>query len=84
MHLDWQAMTTPFQSFVNNRNMLMMPERENLKPEMYPDAKFTPGELEQRFNFNRLKQEKISMICEWKQSDVKGLKKRAYIKSISG
>lgn len=69
---------------MRKRDLLMVPAVRDLSPALYPDAKFSQSELEQRFNFNQLKKEKIGMICEWKQNDVKGQKKKAYIKSILG
>lgn len=49
---EYQVEATPYQSFVRKRDLLMVPEVRDLRPALYPDAKFSQSELEQRFNFN--------------------------------
>lgn len=47
-----------------------------------PDAIFDQDDYQKRIRFDRLKNARLEAMCNWKQSDVKGMKKGAYIKDI--
>jgi len=48
----------------------------------YPETGLNSIDYNKRLRFEQLKSTRIESLCKWKQNDVKGIKKNAYIKEI--
>ena len=48
----------------------------------YPETALDSYDYAKRLRFESLKKTRIEALCKWKQKDVKGIKKNAYIKEI--
>lgn len=48
----------------------------------YPETALDSSDYAKRLRFEELKRTKLEEMCSWKQKDVKGIKKNAYIKEI--
>jgi hypothetical protein len=48
----------------------------------YPETGLNSTDYNKRLRFEQLKSTRIEALCKWKQNDVKGIKKNAYIKEI--
>ena len=48
----------------------------------YPETALDSTDYFKRLRFEELKRTKLEEMCSWKQKDIKGLKKKAYIKEI--
>ena len=78
-HLDKQ---TDFGSLVNPRDMVLMDQFRPLKPSLYPITALNQNDINKRLSFENLLQNKVEKICDWKQADTKGNKKKSYIKDV--
>jgi hypothetical protein len=47
-----------------------------------PLTKLASADYEKRLRFEELKRMRLEAMCQWKQKDVKGTKKNAYIKQL--
>jgi len=47
-----------------------------------PLTKLAAADYEKRLRFEELKRMRLEAMCQWKQKDVKGTKKNAYIKQL--
>jgi hypothetical protein len=47
-----------------------------------PDILLDGDDYQKRLKFNELNKVRLEAICGWKQKDMKGFKKGAYIKEI--
>lgn len=47
-----------------------------------PRTMLDSTDYSKRLKFEELKKIKLDQMCKWKQKDVKGIKKNAYIKEI--
>jgi len=48
----------------------------------FPETGLNSMDYNKRLRFEQLKNTRIESLCKWKQKDVKGIKKNAYIKEI--
>ena len=48
----------------------------------YPETGLDSHDYQKRLRFDELKKTRLEALCNWKQKDVKGIKKNAYIKEI--
>lgn len=48
----------------------------------YPETALDSTDYAKRLRFEELKRTKLEEMCSWKQKDVKGIKKNAYIKEV--
>mmetsp|Transcript_20713 Transcript_20713/g.31754 ORF Transcript_20713/g.31754 Transcript_20713/m.31754 type:complete len:122 (-) Transcript_20713:7386-7751(-) len=53
-----------------------------LKRSEYPETFLNSHDYAKRLRFKELMRTRLEAMCEWKQKDLKGLKKSAYIKEI--
>ena len=56
--------------------------RDNVSELEYPETGLNSIDYNKRLRFEQLKSTRIEALCKWKQNDVKGIKKNAYIKEI--
>ena len=47
-----------------------------------PDHALDEHDFHKRLRFEELKKTKLEEMCNWKQKDIKGIKKNSYIKEI--
>jgi hypothetical protein len=55
---------------------------QNLKATEYPETALDSNDYQKRLRFEELKKTKLEEMCNWKQKDLKGIKKNSYIKEI--
>jgi len=53
-----------------------------LAKDEYPETALDSTDYAKRLRFEELKRTKLEEMCSWKQKDVKGIKKNAYIKEV--
>jgi hypothetical protein len=55
---------------------------DNVSELEFPETGLNSIDYNKRLRFEQLKSTRIESLCKWKQNDVKGIKKNAYIKEI--
>jgi len=55
---------------------------QNLRADEYPETALDANDYKKRLRFEELKKTKLEEMCNWKQKDVKGIRKNTYIKDI--
>lgn len=55
---------------------------KKLQAKEYPETVLDANDYKKRLRFEELKSTKLEEMCNWKQKDIKGTKKNAYIKEI--
>ena len=48
----------------------------------FPETGLDRSDYQKRLKFEQLKDVQLQSMCKWKQKDIKGIKKNAYIKKI--
>jgi len=63
-----------------------IPRERGYEPDVrladYPETALYAHDYQKRLRFDELKKTRLEALCNWKQKDVKGIKKNAYIKEI--
>lgn len=70
----------PGQQIYSGLNGVMILPR--LARDEYPETALDSTDYAKRLRFEELKRTKLEEMCSWKQKDVKGIKKNAYIKEV--
>ena len=55
---------------------------QELKNYEYPETALDANDYQKRLRFEELKKTKLEEMCNWKQKDIKGIKKNSYIKEV--
>lgn len=85
-HLTTPGPTSGMRMFPNIRAGCLVPNtlayNDNINEIDFPETGLNSMDYNKRLRFEQLKNTRIESLCKWKQKDVKGIKKNAYIKEI--